>query len=175
VFPKVLVEWGLGLVNLGSITTVVLIASFALVLARAGVNLNVSALQRVALALLFYSMVLAVINRMSEAFSYAAFWHQISTRTVIFLALCALAASAGARGAATSKPWFTVASVTLVLLALLASGFACVAMVSTIQERSPRWESGPAPLAPHGDIEDPQGWIAECWRGLTDLRTSPQR
>lgn len=167
VFPQAIGEWLSGLVNWGSLLAFVLVGGMGFLATRAGLRADVVRLERVSAGLVGFSFLLSLTNRASEAFAYPAFWHQISTRTFIFLALSLLAVSVGAR-LATFKQGFLVIVPAVFALGLVAAATSMVTLSGSVQERFSRWEAGPAPL---GSISDTaESWSAECWTDLTRLR-----
>lgn len=173
--PEGIVEWGKGVVTPGSVLAAVLMAAMALALVRSGLRVATALLLRTGCGVLALSVLLSLLNRMSEAAAYPAFWHQVSTRTLIFMGVCVLGFAGGAKLALAASwlpTWLVAAPLLLALVGVAAS---VSPMVDAVEERFGRWQSGPAPMGVISDIEDPQGWQAECWEDVARGRSAPAR
>ena len=175
VFPRNLLEWGVGVVNPGSALVVVIMALLALAATKSGLGLIPARASNAAVGLLVASLVLSTVNRASEAFAYPAFWHQISTRTLVFLGLCMLGSAIGARAATLDGLRLTGVVLLLLVPSAIATIVSTQLMMETIEVRHTQWEHGPAPMPAISDTEDPAGWQADCWSTVGKYRDVPAR
>ena len=167
--PTGFLEWFNGIWNVGALVILGLTVTLGFMLARLR-QLQSQPLLSVALAVMGFSFVYAVLNRLAEAFSYVTFWHQIGFRTVQALGLFTLGLALGA--------WlsrFKVRSVSIGIGAALAIFVVWAVsaerlMVGSINDRYATWNIGAAPLEGMPDIENSDTWVYRSWLVLAEFR-----
>lgn len=168
-------DWWIAISSPGAITVVVVFVGTSLLMVLQGWSPRVSYLIDLGLGLLGFSLIMSLMNRLSEFFSYEAYWHLIAPQTMTWLALATLALCLGARLARLGVRAVTTPVTVLTTLAgivLIAASLANLG--SEVQARYVQWEIGPAPWAGAiSDIEVP--WIREGWKRLMLVRDGPDR
>jgi len=168
-------DWWLAISSPGAITIVVVLLGVSLLMTFQGWSPRVGYLINLGIGLLAFSLVMSLMNRMSEPFAYEAYWHLIAPRTIVWLALATLALSVGGWLAslgisAVTTPVTVLASAAGIVL--IAASLATLG--SQVQARYLQWQTGPAPWAGAiSDIEVP--WIREAWQQLMTVRDGPPR
>lgn len=120
------------------------------------------------------SVIASVWNRVSEAFSYEAFWHVLQVREITWMALVALGFSVGASFAGLTRPvWLTPVTLFAGAIGITVALTAVATMTNSILVRYDQCTQGPAPFAGIGDIET--DWVYEAWQQLGTHRDLPDR
>lgn len=119
-----------------------------------------------------------VVISFSELFTYPAFWHLITFKSLVFL----YSYLAGFYLAGTEcfsvfgKTFFRRESFALLLVIFLALTTISFAKESAvIVERADLWENGSAPLPGISDIYPTGGWVDVCWQDLRRLKDLQDR
>jgi MFS family permease len=175
VLPQGVIQ-GVGMiVGAGTLVAFIIGVGIALVASRLGAVATPAPIATVGLGLLFFSLVIAVVSRAADGFSYEAFWHEVEPRTVIFLGALALGAAMGTwlgghpTGAGRMAQVVALAAVAVVTATVLGS---LLIMQSHVTERLAQWSVGAAPSSAM-DLETK--WVRECWAMIGDFRPVPDR
>lgn len=174
--PRGVQDWWVALTSPGSWVLVLLLIGSTALLVNFGWTPKPIALARIGIALVMFSLVLSIVNRLSEFFAYEAYWHMVTPRTAAWIGIVLLAASLGGACGRLPRQALVVPLLTLscaIGLMLVIGGVAL--MVSEVYAREIRWERGPAPLAHVTDIEDPDGFQRRAYLELLDIRGGPLR
>ena len=175
--PSGISSWWFAVFNSGALIVLVVSAFVGVALASQGIRPERDSLFSIGFGLLGFSMIMFILNGLSEYFSYHAWWHLTAPRSVTWISLIAIGVALGNLASNypqlyTALPIIFSAAIAALLLTLSANAV----MVSTMQSRWWMWERGPAPMSDIiGDIEDPEGFQYACWRELTIERTAPSR
>lgn len=113
----------------------------------------------------------------SEFFTYEAFWHLITFKTLLFISVLVLAVYAAGKIVDATLPIFFGKKL-LYLLVSLTSVFAILLAVEPYQsiiDRGDLWLQGNAPLPGISDIDPSGGWVDLCWQELRELRNLEER
>lgn len=167
VFPDALQTWEFAVLNPGTLIAGALLFSAAVVQQQRGRVPDPALLSRVGGLLLAGTILLSIINRASEVFAYPAFWHRLSTSTLVFIAICLLSFALGLRAADSFRGKAMGLAATLLFVSGTVAAQAASAMANTVQERYARWQSGPAPMSV---ISDTETWPADCWQFIVRMR-----
>jgi len=171
-FPRAFIEWGSALANIGTVSVLALTIPAGFLVHRAYATVNTTRLMTIGLQLIGFSLVISIVNRASEVFSYVGIWHQIYATTVLFFGIVLVGLATGQALAGSVHPkraQVAIAASSLIGIALLAIGLS--SMLTSVSERSVAWEAGPAPLPRIPDIESLTG----CWAELGEYRQLPSR
>jgi hypothetical protein len=124
------------------------------------------------ITLLLLSFAASIISKVSEVFSYEAFWHPISTKTFLFLGLIGV-------GFTLREKLFTyrvrlyrpLVGLSAVLMTVISIYFLTL-VTKVIETRLMNWNGGPAPIGwsdeKIGDREEE--WINTCWVKFNDKK-----
>lgn len=169
--PGGISDWVSGITTPGAYALVLLVTGVTALCTRQGWHPKGETLSAVALFLLAFSLVLSVVNRVSELFSYPAYWHLVFPRTAAWLGIVVASAVLGAYiGKFRARSLlFTVASL-VACVALVLVGASLFMMTNAIVARWVEWNVGPAPLTYVVDIEDPASTFRASWIDLREIR-----
>lgn len=120
-----------------------------------------------------FGLLLFLIARFGQAFSYEGYWHFVSGTVLTVLSIYFIAVYAASTLAPRLNQVSKVAMAIVLLLSLLMATFANYKMVQSIQSRAILWSQGKAPLAGITDIETE--WVNNCWLNLQLLRGDKRR
>lgn len=173
VFPQGVFDWFAVIVSINTLLVVGVAISFAFALYWAGVTVRTTTLMQHAGWLIAFTLVLALVSRAGDGFSYPAFWHEVMPRTFVFVAFALVGVAAGT--------WvLTRSNATLSVVTLVAAGLAVAVSIGSlpvmgghISQRLDAWEVGAAPAGGAADLE--YAWIEECWDRWSDQRQLPDR
>lgn len=155
---------------------VFVLVSFAILLRASGFRARGGALLALSFTFLVFSLLLAIAGKVSDLFSYVAFWHILASRLMAWFALCLAGLGVGTAVAARFPPRIVnpLAGTTAVFGICLA-GSALLTMVQDVNQRVVQWEVGPAAMKGMGDIDNPAGWQREAYADLRAIRGGPER
>ena len=116
------------------------------------------------IAILLLSFAVSAISKVSEVFSYEAFWHPISTKTFLFLALIGAGFTLREKlFAYRVKLYRPLVALTAVLMTVI-SIYYLTLVPKVIETRLMNWNGGPAPVYIGDTIGDREvEWINTCW------------
>lgn len=125
------------------------------------------------LILICLSFVVSAISKISEVFSYAAFWHQISTKTFLFLALVGIGFTIRENlFIHRVKLYEPLVAVTAVIMTVL-SIYYLTRVPKIIETRLMNWNQGPAAVYYGAAIGDREvEWINTCWVKFKEAKDS---
>lgn len=172
VLPDAVYTWVKGVVHPGTLVSVLVAVLAGLVLHRLGFRLDVFRLFRLGAGILVLSVFVSLAARAGEAFSYIAFWHEVTTRTLIFVASILIGIGLGQLASERAPHWATLVVVSTAALALAAGLGSLLTMQQEMVARLETWSVGAAPSSGN-DIES--GWVRECWDRWGDVRDLPDR
>ena len=172
VFPKGLWEWVSGLASVGSLIAFGCALLIGILASTLVGRQSLYQTGYLTLSLLAFSCLVSVISQLSEAFSYDAYWHQVSPRAILFISLslfgCALGLKVG---------WIGGDYVLVSCFAGLIAGFIAIGSVlyfaQYAEDRLAIWEVGPAPSFGIPDTEEI--WRNACYLEIKDYRGGPDR
>ncbi len=127
------------------------------------------------LILAIYSLMLLLLNRLAETFSYVGYWHNANVLFCIFLsvALCALGVGAWLASLSINHARIRFLLCVILFFGFIPATFINLYAADNIKERKIRWDKGPAPLTGIVDIELENGWAKSCWIALDGYRSHP--
>ena len=126
-------------------------------------------------SLIFLVIYFATI-KISEIFSYIAFWHLITFKAILFFVSLSLGLKSGliarSRQRFYSTNKFAIAATIFVLIAV---GLSSYTHSSELKTRAEKWQTGPAGVKGVADIDLENTWVVNCWRDLKKIKSSPDR
>jgi len=167
--PKSILDWSQALLSTSALFVVIAFLLITVLLARIGYIFDAKNIKQITISLFYFAFFYYITSRLSEAFAYEAYWHQVGPRTAIFFFLVALGIYLGARFNTNMNLFFNYSLIFLFIISFLVSASAVLSMTYTMQERIARWEVGPAPTDSTTDIES--DWVRWCWDDYTSIRT----
>lgn len=172
ILPKGLWEWLSGLASVGSLVT---FGCALLIGIIASTEVNRQSLYQagwLAFVLFAFSSLVSVVSQLSEAFSYDAYWHQVSPRSLLFISLSLFGFILGLK-----VGWLGGDFVLISSFAALVAGFIAIGSVlyftQYAEDRLAVWEVGPAPSFGIPDTEEI--WRNACYLEIKDYRGGPDR
>ena len=168
--PAALYEWADRLANVGTLVVLLLTIGVGFLATSSGLNTQPRQLLALGTGLLLFSLVYSIANRLSEAFVYPAFWHQVGFSTILFLAIAIygfLLGSVASRSNQAVAATLIIASLVVGILWALSSERL---LVGSINDRYSAWLMGPAPLNGIPDIEQVGGGFERFWVVLAEFR-----
>jgi len=163
--------WFLSYFNVGALLTLLITASYAFICPGFISAEQVEKIVKLSVGLGIFALIQILVNRLSEAFVYVAYWHYVSALTCIFISLLFLGLAIGRslRTKVDSRAYQMLAAACLIS-GLLVGLSTAIFMVEAIYLRETSWALGAAPTEGVTDIEDPKGWQMNCWNHLNELR-----
>ena len=163
--------WFLSYFNVGALLTIFIAASYAFLCPGFISALQVEKLIKLGIGLGIFALIQILVNRLSEAFVYVAYWHYVSALVCIFISLLffGLAIGRSLRVKVDNQAYQMLAAACLIG-GLLVGVSSAIFMVEAIYLRETSWALGAAPTEGVTDIEDPNGWQMNCWNHLNELR-----
>lgn len=166
-FPQSVATWLTGLVQSGALMVFVVSIGIGVAAARLNVPLDTGRIARSGAGLLVFSLIVAVVQRAGDGFSYMAHWHDVLTRTVIFVAVVALGYAVGGVIASAGRDWLQAAAAVAAAVALVAGMGSLFSWKGHVEQRAAAWAVGAAPAGAQ-DIET--DWAQVCWHGFKENR-----
>lgn len=163
--------WFLSYFNVGALLTVFIAASYVFLCPGFISAQQVEKLVKLGVGLGIFALIQILVNRLSEAFVYVAYWHYVSALVCIFISLVFFGLAIGRllRVKVDSQAYQMLAAACLTG-SLLVGVSSAIFMVEAIYLRETSWALGAAPTEGVTDIEDPKGWQMNCWNHLNELR-----
>jgi hypothetical protein len=168
-----LLEWWKAFFNQGMLVSVTLALFMAVVLYRQGYEIRTKDLQRIALQIIVFSVVLSIVVGYSQVFAYVAYWHRIGVQVILWMGMVLLSFSSCLQMIKLRPKLSQISFVFMVLM--MVNTLAVFRMQGEISERYSRWQVGPAPTTHVTDIEHINGWQRACYLKIKDQRGGPDR
>lgn len=131
---------------------------------------------RVSIYLFGFSVLIGTISYAAELFAYRAFWHFISSKTVLFFGILLFGFTLGQWIKFKAEGRFFLPNLILTGVLFLSSLTAVLLFESSAQERLNRWNIGEAGVPGASDIgENDGGWQLQCWLDISNYREIPAR
>jgi hypothetical protein len=117
------------------------------------------------------SLLTFVVTKVSEMFAYKAWWHELSSRTYLFIAVFTFGMYCMQILVKRIRLEFTLLELVVFSTAIFVALYAVKQSSDAIIERKIRWEQGPAQVTPNMDPFDREtAWVNECWIQLEEKR-----
>jgi hypothetical protein len=176
VLDNAVTDWWFGIWNPGSIAVVLLMTVITCLFGIAGTAANMVRCATLTLSFLGFALLASLVTRASELFSYEAWWHVSTARTITWFGVCMFGVTVGAvlLRYLKSSPVLVPLVLTCGLVGILLTTSALQNMGDEVLVRARIWEVGPAPLEGMGDIESGSGWYGS-WLSLREARGGPDR
>jgi len=170
--PKATMDFWLSISGIGTVVSFVTLGGFAVAMSWAGAGFSARKLARLGSGLLGFALVLAVVSRLGQLFSYEAWWHVMGVRTLVWLATSCLGIALGAYLQHRLRSNLLVpASLIFTVTGLALSGSSLGLMAYEVQSRLSAWNEGPASTTGIADIEI--DWVNQGWLELNGGRKTP--
>ena len=119
------------------------------------------------------SFITFVVTKVSELYAYKAWWHELSSRTFLFIAVFSFGIYLMQIADAYIPKQFTFLTLTIFATTIFIAVFALKQAESSIENRKIKWEVGPAQVTKDMDPFDRETpWVNECWIQLEQKRAS---
>jgi hypothetical protein len=119
------------------------------------------------------SLLTFVVTKVSELFAYKAWWHELSSRTYLFIAVFTFGMYCMQILVKRVNLQFSLLELVVSAAVLFIALFAVKQSSDAIIERKIRWEQGPAQVTPNMDPFDREtAWVEDCWKQLEEKRNS---
>lgn len=119
------------------------------------------------------SLLTFVVTKVSEMFAYKAWWHELSSRTYLFIAVFTFGMYCMQILVKRIRLEFTLLELAVFSTAIFVALYAVKQSSDAIIERKVRWEKGPAQVTPNMDPFDREtAWVNECWIQLEEKRNT---
>lgn len=115
-----------------------------------------------------FGLLLFMIARFGEAFSYEGYWHFVTPLLVSMLSIYFFATYVANKVRFLTSKWINRVILVSLLISLSVALKADFLMMQSIQMRAIAWSQGQAPLSGISDIETL--WVRGCWENLIRLR-----
>jgi hypothetical protein len=122
---------------------------------------------------LVLSLLTFVVTKVSEMFAYKAWWHELSSRTYLFIAVFAFGMYCMQILVKRIRLEFMLLEFVVLSTVMFVALYEVKQSSDAIIERKIRWEQGPAQVTPNMDPFDREtAWVNECWIQLEEKRNS---
>jgi hypothetical protein len=129
--------------------------------------------QKFILIPLSLSLITFVVTKVSELFAYKAWWHELSSRTLLFIAVFLLGIYLMHIADAYTPKEFSFLTLTIFASTIVIAIFALRQAESSVKERKLKWEVGAAQVTKGMDPFDRETpWVDNCWIQLEQRRAS---
>lgn len=119
------------------------------------------------------SFITFVVTKVSELFAYKAWWHELSSRTFLFIAVFFLGIYLMQIADAYFTKELTFVTLTIFASTLFVAIFSLKQAQSSIEDRKAKWEVGAAQVTKDMDPFDRETpWVNACWIQLEQKRAS---
>lgn len=120
---------------------------------------------------LILSLLTFVVTKVSEMFSYKAWWHELSSRTFLYVATFTFGMYCLHLLVTKFELDFSLLELVIGASAILISLYSVKQSGDSIAERKLRWEQGPAQVTLNMDPFDRESvWVNACWKQLEERR-----
>jgi len=114
-----------------------------------------------------------VVTKVSELFAYKAWWHELSSRTFLFVAVFSLGIYLMQIAETYVPKELTFVTLTIFASTIFIAIFSLKQAQSSIEDRKTKWEVGAAQVTKDMDPFDRETpWVNECWIKLEQIRSS---
>ena len=177
-FPEAIFTWIGSIFNLGSLVSFFTFSSLGFISSKI-IEIEFRWKHRNFVPLLFLlSIIVAVMSRVSEAFSYPAFWHWVPIYLLNFLVVIFISFYFGVR-LSQKYPGFSffVMAITITCIVQIIQIYSIYFMTVRIDMRYEMWSKGSAPLYQIADLYFPptKGYTDQCWERIGEYRLLPKR
>jgi len=118
------------------------------------------------------SFITFVVTKVSELFAYKAWWHELSSRTFLFIAVFFLGIYLMQIAYAYFTKELTFITLTIFASTIFVAIFSLKQAQSSIEDRKAKWEVGAAQVTKDMDPFDRETpWVNECWIKLEQIRS----
>lgn len=122
---------------------------------------------------LILSFLTFVVTKVAELFSYKAWWHELSSRTFLFLGTLTLGSLLMKYLINEYTLKFSLFELLVSLLIIFIGMYSVKQSGDLVADRMERWEMGPAQVTPNMDPLDREtAWVYECWKQLVQIKNS---
>jgi hypothetical protein len=111
----------------------------------------------------------------SEFFTYNAFWHLITFRSLLFFYFFSIGLYLGNRFRRITPQFSNTLASLMTLCLLVSASYAVYDTNSTIIDRKIAWQVGPAWLPGISDISPEGNWVDICWEKISNQEKYPIR
>ena len=119
------------------------------------------------------SLLAFVVNKVSELFAYKAWWHELSSRTFLYIAALTFGVYCMQLLVTRFELEFSLLELVIVASAIFIALYSVKQSGDVITERKVRWEQGPAQVTLNMDPFDREtAWVNVCWMQLEEKRNS---
>jgi hypothetical protein len=119
------------------------------------------------------SLLTFVVTKVSEMFAYKAWWHELSSRTYLFIAVFTFGMFCMQILVKRIRLEFTLLELAVFSTVMFIAIYSVKQSSDVIIERKIRWEQGPAQVTPNMDPFDRETpWVNECWIQLEEKRNA---
>lgn len=168
-------DWWSGIFNPGSLVVLLIVGVVVCLTVRLGASFQANRAAILSVAFLSFALLVNVVNRLSELFTYEAWWHVITARTFTWFGLCMMGVWLGTTLSSRVRgPLLTPLLILGGFLGVLLTTSGIDMMADEVLTRVKLWEIGPAPLEGMSDIEEGGGWTSS-WLALRESRGGPAR
>jgi hypothetical protein len=130
-------------------------------------------IQKFVLIPISLSFMTFVVTKVSELFAYKAWWHELSSRTFLFVAVFSFGIYLMQMTEAYVPKDFTIVTLTIFASTMFIAVFALKYAENSIEDRKAKWELGAAQVTKDMDPFDRETpWVNECWIRLEQMRSS---
>ena len=117
------------------------------------------------------SLILFVVNKVSELFAYKAWWHELSSRTFLYIAALTFGVYCMQLLVTRFELEFSLLELVIGASAVFIALYSVKQSGDVITERKVRWEKGPAQVTLNMDPFDREtAWVEKCWKQLEEKR-----
>lgn len=166
--PYAIENWFLAYFNWGGASIFVFNIGLYFFAGKIDHNVDRSKLFLRATQLSGFGLLIYLVARFTEAFSYSGYWHFIPGIVCIFLSIYFWSAWLGIGLARYSSRILQLLLLAVLTLSLLLGILASYKMTKSIYKRGIQWSQGAAPILGVTDIEEE--WVRNCWIRLRELR-----
>ena len=119
------------------------------------------------------SLLAFVVNKVSELFAYKAWWHELSSRTFLYIAALTFGVYCMQLLVTRFALEFSLLELVIGASAIFIALYSVKQSGDVITERKVRWENGPAQVTLNMDPFDREtAWVNDCWLQLEEKRNS---
>jgi hypothetical protein len=125
---------------------------------------------------IWFGLVLSLVARFFEAFSYEGYWHFIPSLVCIFLSLILMGIYVGSFFSRLNLGIFSFIFLGMACISVLIGTISTIYLVESIKVRHTKWHQGPADTIGISDVNDANGWQMACWKKIIEFRQdTPKR
>lgn len=166
-------DWWWMLFSQGMFATIVMVFVVTIIQVWRGYEFENEFLQKIAIRIIVFSLILSLVVRFSALFAGVAYWHRIPVYLALWIGVMLLAVSYSSYLARLIPNLSQIVFVSALVMTV--STLAVFTMADEISVRYEMWQVGPAPLAYVTDIEGNPGWQRDCYLKLLTQRSGPAR